>query len=47
MGERLTVRRSHAHPIQPADFPERFKGVINPNFDNSVICVVNQIKKIM
>ncbi|WP_411691384.1 formylglycine-generating enzyme family protein [Acinetobacter gandensis] len=47
MGEGLTVRRSHAHPIQPVDFPERFKGVINPNFDNSVRCVVNQTKKIM
>ena len=47
MGEGLTVRRSHTHPIQPVDFPERFKGVINPNFDNSVRCVVNQTKKIM
>lgn len=47
MGERLTVRHSHAHPVQPIDFPERFKGVINPNFDNSVRCVVTHTKKIM
>ena len=49
MGEGLTARRSHAHPIQPSesDFPQKFKGILNPNFENSVRCVVNQQKPIL
>ena len=49
MGSGLTVRRSHAHPIQPPEsiFPERHKGIFNPNFENSVRCVLNQQKPIL
>jgi formylglycine-generating enzyme required for sulfatase activity len=46
MGEGLTVRRSHANPVQPTDYPDDFKGSINPNFRNSVRCVLNQQKPI-
>ena len=42
MGAGLTVRRNHAHPIQDPEFLKEFKGVINPNFNHSVRCVVNQ-----
>ncbi len=47
MGEGLTVRRSHAHPVQRIDYPDDFKGSINANFKNSVRCVVNQQKPIV
>ena len=49
MGEGLTVRRSHANPVQPpiSIFPERHQGVINPNFENTVRCVINQQKPVL
>lgn len=50
MGSGLTVRRSHANPVQALDVDnefKEFKGVINPNFENSVRCVLNQQKPIL